>query len=180
MEREHLSLAQRFDPRSNSLSVLRLGLAALVAIVHASAVGWDRQPGIGKTSFGELAVDGFFVVSGFLVVRSALRLPTLRRYVWHRALRIMPGFWASLVVVAFVAAPLVAWLRGRSLAMVFSGPESAFGYVGATRPCSCGRTSPGWSRSTAWRTRPSTVRCGPFSMKLSVTALSLSWSWPCR
>ena len=124
-----MSLAERFDPRSNSLSVLRLAFAAIVALVHANANGWDRQPKIGDTALGELAVDGFFVVSGFLVVRSALRLPSLRRYAWHRALRILPGFWACLLLVAFVAAPLVAWLNGRPPLVVLAGPDSSIRYV---------------------------------------------------
>lgn len=127
--RPRASLAERFDPRRNSLSVLRLTLAAIVAVVHAQAIGWGRQPGLGDTDLGDLAVDGFFVVSGFLVVRSALRLPTLRRYAWHRALRILPGFWVCLLVVAFVAAPLVAWLSGRSPLVILTGDQSAVGYV---------------------------------------------------
>jgi peptidoglycan/LPS O-acetylase OafA/YrhL len=78
---------------------------------------------------GELAVDGFFVVSGFLVTRSALRLRSLRRFAWHRALRILPGFWVCLVVVGFVVAPLIAWVQGRPPGVVLAGEDSAPGYV---------------------------------------------------
>jgi peptidoglycan/LPS O-acetylase OafA/YrhL len=123
------TLAQRFDPRHNSLSVLRLALAVIVAVVHAEAIGWRRQPGIHHTDVGQLAVDGFFVVSGFLVTRSALRLPSLRRYAWNRALRILPGFWVCLLVVAFVAAPLIAVLQGRSPAVVLTAGDSSPGFV---------------------------------------------------
>jgi peptidoglycan/LPS O-acetylase OafA/YrhL len=123
------TLGQRFDPRHNSLSILRLVLAAIVALVHAQAIGWADQPRFRDTQLGDLAVDGFFVLSGFLVTRSATRLSSLRRFGWHRALRILPGFWACLVVVAFVVAPLIAWLQGRPPWIVLSGPESSFGYV---------------------------------------------------
>ena len=123
------TLEQRFDPRHNSLSTIRLGLAACVALVHAQALGWGDQPRLGRSQIGNLAVDGFFVISGFLVTRSATRLPSLRRFAWHRALRIMPGFWVCLVMVAGVAAPLLAWLEGLSPAVVWSGPDSAVGYV---------------------------------------------------
>lgn len=123
------TLGQRFDPRRNSLSVLRLSLAGLVALVHAQAIGWGDQPVFGEVQVGDLAVDAFFVISGFLVTRSAVRLPTLRRFVWHRALRILPGFWVCLLVVGFLAAPLIAWLQGRSAGTVLSGPDSSFGFV---------------------------------------------------
>jgi peptidoglycan/LPS O-acetylase OafA/YrhL len=123
------SLAERFDPRHNSLSILRLVLALTVVVVHANAIGWGTQPKLGDTHLGEVAVDGFFVISGFLVIRSALGLNSLRRYLWHRALRIMPGFWVCLLVVAFVVAPLIAWLQGRSPAFVLSADQSSFDYV---------------------------------------------------
>lgn len=123
------TLAQRFDPRHNSLTILRLSLAVIVAVVHASAIGWGNQPRVGGVLVGDLAVDGFFVISGFLVMRSAMRLPTLRRFAWHRFLRIMPGFWVCLGVVAFVVAPLVGWLTGPSPTSVLSGPQSAVDYV---------------------------------------------------
>lgn len=124
------TLAQRFDPRRNSLSMLRLILAGTVALVHAQAIGWGDQPRLGQAQIGDLAVDGFFVISGFLVTRSAVGLPTIRRFAWHRAMRILPAFWVCLAVTAFVAAPLIAWLNGLSPTVVLSEPESSFGFVG--------------------------------------------------
>ena len=123
------SLAQRFDPRSNSLWTMRLVLATVVAVVHVRQLGWNTQPSLGQTPVGEIAVDGFFVISGFLVTRSAVRLRNLRRFAWHRALRIMPGFWVCLVITGFVTAPVVAALRGRPATSVLTGPDSAAGFV---------------------------------------------------
>ena len=123
------TLRQRFDPRANSLSVLRLLLAATVALVHAQELGWRDQPHLRDTPVGDLAVDGFFVISGFLVTRSAVRLRSLRRFLWHRALRILPGFWVCLLVVALGFAPLLAWLQGVPLTELLTGPESAISFV---------------------------------------------------
>jgi peptidoglycan/LPS O-acetylase OafA/YrhL len=65
-------------------------------------------------------VDGFFVLSGFLVTRSYLQSSSPGRFAWHRFLRIMPGFWACLLVVALVLAPLAALLAGREPGSVFT------------------------------------------------------------
>jgi peptidoglycan/LPS O-acetylase OafA/YrhL len=122
-------LAQAFDPRRNALAALRLCFAGVVAFAHAWSVGFDHQPRIGSTSVSALAVDGFFVLSGFLVARSWLRLKSFRRYAWHRFLRIMPGFWVCLVVTAAVVAPVAAVLVGRAGTSVLSGEEPAWRYV---------------------------------------------------
>ena len=123
------SLSDRFDPRDNSIGALRLLLAGTVVVVHAQALGWQESPLIGRTFIGDLAVDGFFVVSGFLVTRSATTLPTLRRFTWHRLLRIMPGFWAALALTALVAAPLLAVLQGLPASRAFAGPDGAHHYL---------------------------------------------------
>ncbi|MCI2239851.1 acyltransferase family protein [Kineococcus sp. TRM81007] len=125
------TLAALFDPRSNSLNVLRLTLAVTVAVVHGMENGFGHQPQVGSTDLGSLAVDGFFVISGFLVARSFLRLGSLRRYAWHRFLRIAPGFWVCLLVTAAVVAPLAAVLSGRPATAVLEGPETAVSYVTA-------------------------------------------------
>lgn len=123
------TLAEAYDPRSNAFDVLRLVLAGTVAVTHAMqlALGW--QPTIGDTEVGALAVDGFFVLSGFLITASWLRLRSPGRFAWHRALRILPGFWACLLVTAVVVAPLLAVLGGGNPAAVLTGPGSATTYV---------------------------------------------------
>lgn len=124
------SLAAAFDPHDNALDLLRLVLAGTVAVVHTTLIGFGHQPQVGSTDLGSLAVDGFFVLSGFLVARSYVRLGSLRRYLWHRALRILPGFWVSLLATSFLVAPVLALLTGRSVASVFVGDDSALDYLG--------------------------------------------------
>lgn len=58
---------------------------------------------------GNWAVNGFFVISGFLIAGSRAR-SRWWPYLWRRALRIFPAYWVALIVVAFLAAPLVAAL----------------------------------------------------------------------
>ncbi|NDI48600.1 acyltransferase family protein [Goekera deserti] len=127
------SLESAFSPRSNSLAVLRLALAAVVALTHALANGYGWQPRLGGVEVGALAVDAFFVLSGMLVAGSLLRLGSTGRYLWHRALRILPGFWVCLVVTAAVLAPLAAALGGRAEGLD-SGPGWRYVLVNAFLP----------------------------------------------
>ncbi|MDO5697058.1 MAG: acyltransferase [Dermatophilus congolensis] len=122
------TLEVAYNPRSNSLDVIRLILATTVAVAHASAIASGWQPSIGGTDVSAFAVDGFFVLSGFLITSSFLRLSP-GRYVWHRFLRIMPAFWLCLALTAFVVAPLIALLEGRPALSVFAGAEPAWRYV---------------------------------------------------
>ncbi|WP_406817517.1 acyltransferase family protein [Mycobacterium sp. M23085] len=57
-------------------------------------------------------VDGFFVVSGFLITSSWVRNPQLREYFVARVLRIFPGLWVCLALVAFVIAPIGVAIQG--------------------------------------------------------------------
>src|ERR1017187_6833294 len=95
------TIGQSFDPRHNSLNFLRLVLALTVVISHAVALGgFGVQNGINLTGFGQIAVYGFFGISGFLIAGSALR-NNAGRYLWQRFLRIFPAFWVCLIVTAF-------------------------------------------------------------------------------
>lgn len=122
-------LRDKFNSRSNNLTILRLALAGIVLIVHSQALRTDTQPSVLRADLGQMAVDGFFILSGFLVTGSARRLDCVRRFLWHRALRVLPGFWVCLVTTAFVCAPVLAMTQGRSPLSVFSGPDSALGFV---------------------------------------------------
>ena len=85
------------------------GIEGFVAAEYVQAVNLPDPlvagPGVAPANGGgSLAVDAFFVLSGFLVARSYLQLHSVGRYAWHRALRILPGFWVALVVTAAIVA----------------------------------------------------------------------------
>jgi len=125
------TLRDRFDTRHNSLDILRLSFAVVVAVAHSFAMQTGDQPVWGRSTLGDFAVDGFFILSGFLVTRSYLKLNSPLRFTWHRFLRIMPGFWVCLVVTALVVAPLAALLKGYPISQAFTGDPSALRYIWA-------------------------------------------------
>ena len=102
-----------FDPRRNSLNFVRLVLATMVIVWHSFPLtGHDVSWEPARQLLGEGWVDGFFAISGFLIVSSWMRDPHWLRYLSARFLRIMPAFWTCLVVTAFVLAPLTAGVLG--------------------------------------------------------------------
>ena len=106
------TVAERFDPRSNALNLIRLCLAALVIVSHAIPIGGlGDEPHLGDSSLGLLAVGGFFVISGYLITQSRASMGFFP-YLWRRALRILPAYWVVLIFTAFVAAAVVGLSRG--------------------------------------------------------------------
>ncbi|ASW54809.1 acyltransferase [Plantactinospora sp. KBS50] len=127
------SLARRYDANDNAFGFLRLALATGVLVAHAWPLGLARQSfgaslTHGQTDLGTLSVQGFFVISGFLVAGSALRLSP-GRFAWHRALRTLPGLWVCLLVTALVLAPLVYWYEQRTLTGFWTHPDGPLRYV---------------------------------------------------
>jgi peptidoglycan/LPS O-acetylase OafA/YrhL len=125
------TLHERFDPRRNSFDVLRLSFALLVAVAHGIAIHTGTQPRWGDSTLGDFGLDGFFILSGFLVTRSWLQLRAFPRFAWHRFLRIMPGFWVCLLVIALLAAPLAAVLQGMPAHTPYTGDPSALRFLAA-------------------------------------------------
>jgi peptidoglycan/LPS O-acetylase OafA/YrhL len=119
------TLLDAFDPRANSLNALRVALAAVVIVSHAWPTGgFGEDPKLGGEGAGRWAVAGFFAISGFLVTGSRTQLG-FGGYLARRAARILPGFWACLIVTAFAVAPVAAWLSGAPY-----DPMAALTYVG--------------------------------------------------
>ena len=105
-----------FDPRNNSIGFMRTAFALLVIVNHTFPLGgYGHDPlfrfGQDQETLGGIAVKGFFILSGYLIAASYVRSHTTPRYFWHRFLRIMPAFWAALIVVAFFFAPLMYYLQ---------------------------------------------------------------------
>lgn len=99
---------------ANNFTPLRLLLALLVLLAHApELVDGDRRHEpltrlFGTLSFGEFAVDCFFLLSGYLIVQSWLAAPHAASYLRKRVLRIYPGFVVASLVCGIVVGPLGA------------------------------------------------------------------------
>jgi peptidoglycan/LPS O-acetylase OafA/YrhL len=120
-----LSLATLSTGRDNNLNLLRF--AAATAVVYAHSFGVVNRTaselfysifGIG---LGDIGVDAFFIVSGFLVAKSFCS-KDLRHFIWARIMRIYPGLWVSSLlfvgVVGLFLSPLPAidfWSRRDTL-----------------------------------------------------------------
>lgn len=111
-----MKLGQVFDPRCNVLNAWRLALATGVILWHSWPLTGhqiDYQPVVRLMS--EVFVDGFFTVSGFLIISSWMRRPQLRQYWTARLLRIFPGLWVCLLITAFVIAPIGVLIQHSSI-----------------------------------------------------------------
>jgi len=101
--------------RENNFDFMRVVLASLVIVSH-SAILLDgngaREPlsrlSGGQMTFGGLAVDGFFLLSGFLILQSWQSTRNVWNYFLKRFLRIYPGFIVAVLLSVFVAGALGA------------------------------------------------------------------------
>lgn len=127
------TLEELFSGRNNGIGFIRLVLALSVVASHYGSLGFGHGDLGGhlfrdQAALGGLAVYGFFVLSGMLITRSARRTG-FWRYCWHRALRIFPGLWVSLLVTAFVVGPLIAIREHGSIAGYWTHPRQYGGPI---------------------------------------------------
>jgi peptidoglycan/LPS O-acetylase OafA/YrhL len=142
------SLAAVYDRRRNNFDVLRFGLATAVIWSHCYALaGRSMDPVFaltGQIDAGSLAVEAFFVLSGFLITQSWDGDPDLRSFTSKRTLRLVPALVAALVFGTRVVGPLATPCRSPTTSRpVARGPTSAAwrSTVISRRPC-CSRTTP--------------------------------------
>jgi peptidoglycan/LPS O-acetylase OafA/YrhL len=105
------TLAHLASGRDNNFNLIRMLAAYAVLLSHAyvlSAGTSAAEPGNSQIgmSIGAIAVHLFFLASGFLVSASLINRRSMIEYAWARALRIVPGLVAMLVVVVLVLGPL--------------------------------------------------------------------------
>ena len=84
--------------RSNNVGIVRLLLACAVIIGHAPEMidgNATREPVtaiFGHGTLGGLAVAGFFLLSGYLITASMMKVARVSPYLQRRVLRIVPGY----------------------------------------------------------------------------------------
>ncbi|WP_309032569.1 acyltransferase family protein, partial [Streptomyces alfalfae] len=111
----------RAKPRLRALDGLRLVAALMVAAYHYGgrdgeiAQAWGSSPRLQFPTasewfaYGCLGVQIFFVISGFVICMSGWGRP-LRSFFASRASRLLPSYWAAiLLVTAVFALPVVAY-----------------------------------------------------------------------
>lgn len=109
------SLADCLKQGRDNFLLLRLIAAAMVIFGHSYAIA--QVPGlhdfIGRSGWGSgiytgsIAVDIFFVVSGFLVAGSYINRRDLRFFIRSRLLRIVPAYVVCVVACAYLIGPWV-------------------------------------------------------------------------
>ena len=112
--------------RDNNFNLIRFLAALSVLFGHSVAVlglPSSREFVFDHLGFSlaEMAVDVFFVASGFLVTASLINRGSLIAYLWARALRIYPALWVMLALTVFGLAPALTTLP---LADYFSAPKT--------------------------------------------------------
>ncbi len=166
------------DGHNNSLGLLRLVFAIAVIVSHAFPLGgFSGEPLFGASglqeTLGGAAVAGFFAISGYLVLRSALA-GGFFQFMWRRALRIFPGYWVALLVGVLAVGPVVWLLEGGSIGAYFlPGDKSVYHYLAANFDLSIGAHS-------VWdifkETTPYGVSIGVGGLNGSIWTLTYEWS----
>ena len=94
-------------PTRNNFDLVRFSLAMTVCLVHASIL--SAQPALAiiqQVLSSEVAVQGFFAVSGFLIFMSYERSSSLKSYAEKRVRRLLPAYVTVIVSSAIVLRPL--------------------------------------------------------------------------
>jgi len=107
-------LAVHFASRENSLDAVRLFLALAVAIAHAltikNGIGSLESVRIFDLTTSYMAVNGFFLLSGFLIAWSLSYRHDLLFFTIARALRLFPALFALALISTLVVGPIFSEL----------------------------------------------------------------------
>jgi peptidoglycan/LPS O-acetylase OafA/YrhL len=125
-----MQLSNFTQGKDNNFNLIRIVAAFAVLVTHSFALVTgtaDAEPfraSLGMT-MGSIAVDVFFVTSGFLVTASLLTRQSAIEFVWARVLRIVPALVAMLLLTVFglgaffTSLPLSSYLTDSKIYVYF-------------------------------------------------------------
>jgi peptidoglycan/LPS O-acetylase OafA/YrhL len=107
-----LQLSNFAHGKDNNFNLIRILAALAVLVTHSFALTGQAEPlreQFGMT-LGSIAVDIFFIASGFLVTASLLNRQSAIDFFWARVLRIYPALLITLLLTILVLGPLFTTL----------------------------------------------------------------------
>ena len=100
----------RLEDRSNSFTAIRIGFAFLVLYGHAimlpQGLPIEGQWAVIVDTAVQFALDGFFILSGYMIAASLINRRDMLNFTASRVLRIFPGLIAAAVILWLVVGPL--------------------------------------------------------------------------
>lgn len=99
--------------KDNNLNLLRLVAALMVLYAHSFDLYGNLPVGFMDSTYGSLGVNIFFIISGYLIVKSWDSTPNARAFLMKRSLRIFPALIVVVVASAFILGPLLSTLTVR-------------------------------------------------------------------
>lgn len=115
----------RLEDRANNFTAIRIGFAFLVLAGHAIMlpIGLPITGAFPELVDGavQFALDGFFILSGYMIAASLMRSHDMTHYALARMFRIFPGLIATMLILWLVVGPL---FTGHSLAQYWSDADS--------------------------------------------------------
>tara|TARA_Y100000296_G_C5178082_1_gene261373 strand:- start:561 stop:1667 length:1107 start_codon:yes stop_codon:yes gene_type:complete len=104
-------LSHYANDRDNNFNLMRFIAATLVLISHsfALALGSSEFEPMKTTlniTWGSIAVDIFFITSGFLIAKSFIFSKNILSFAWARLIRIYPGLIVVIALTVFVLGPV--------------------------------------------------------------------------
>lgn len=100
-------LSSYTENRNNNLNLIRFVAASLVLFSHSFPLSLGRShsdpfASLTGISLGDIAVDVFFILSGYLILRSLLTRNNLIAFAWNRILRIYPALFVAIFFCVFI------------------------------------------------------------------------------
>ncbi len=116
--------------RDNNFNLIRIAAALAVLVSHSFILTMGRRAGRPLRAqtgmeIGDIAVDVFFITSGFLVTGSLLTRQRTLEFVWARVLRIYPALLLTVFATVFVLGPLFTTLP----LSAYLSDSSTYGYL---------------------------------------------------
>jgi peptidoglycan/LPS O-acetylase OafA/YrhL len=106
----------------NNFDLIRLLAAIGVLVSHAFSLAGAGEPMIAGVTVGTLGVYVFFVISGYLILKSWTFDPRVSAFLVKRCLRIFPGLLGAVLFTALVVGPLST---SHTLSSYFTDPQTA-------------------------------------------------------